>query len=112
MAHTTQDAKSILSDHKSRFDIELESIDPVVKTLWNSRLSREIFLEITNQCSTTGVLALALDLLCRNCWAFINSNTVKQNGRVDKKPMYDMGVTTRATRRLNAWQQANQQDWF
>ena len=84
-----------------------------MKTLWNSRQSREIFLEIVNTCSSTGVLALALDLLCRNCWAFVDANTAKQKGRSDRVSGYDAGSSSmRTTRRMNAWQQANQHDWY
>jgi hypothetical protein len=112
MAPAPRDAKSILADYNARFDIELESIEKDVKTLWNSRQSREIFHEIVNSCSTTGFLALALDLLCRNCWAFVVANTTKQKGR-DRTPGYDAEVPSmRTTRRMNAWQQANQGDWF
>jgi hypothetical protein len=113
MVPPTRDARSILTDLNARFDVELESIDKDVKTLWNSRQSRDVFLEIVKSCSTTGVLALALDLLCRNCWAFIDSNTSKQKGRGERVSAYDVGVPSmRTTRRMNAWQQANHQDWF
>lgn len=113
MAQCNRDAKSILSDHKARFDVELESIDKDVKTLWNSRQSRDIFFEIVNTCSTTGILALALDLLYRNCWAFVDASTSKQKGRGDRAPGYDAeGSSMRTTRRMNAWQQANHHDWF
>ena len=112
MALSNRDAKSILSDHKARFDVELESIDKDVKTLWNSRQSRDIFLDIVNTCTSTGVLALALDLMCRNCWAFIDASTSRQKGRGDRPSGYDAGSGMRTTRRMNAWQQANQHDWF
>lgn len=113
MVPSNRDAGSILSDHNARFDVELESIDKDVKTLWNSRQSRDIFLEIVNTCTSTGVLALALDLLCRNCWAFVDASTTKQKGRSDRVSGYEAGGSSmRTTRRMNAWQQANQHDWY
>lgn len=110
MALKSQDPKSVLADESLRFDVELESIEKEVKSLWNSRLSREIFHEIIRTSSTTGFLALALDLLCRNGWAFVDANGQKARRSVSG---FDVAPapSTRTTRRMNAWQQANQ-DWF
>jgi len=111
MALSPRDAKSVLDDPNARFDVELESIEKEMKTLWNSRQSREIFHEVVSTCSTTGVLVLALDLLCRNGWTYVESNQPKGRraaAAADASPAAGM----RTTRRMNAWQQANQQDWF
>eukprot|EP00546_Thalassionema_frauenfeldii_P016880 CAMPEP_0178899764 /NCGR_PEP_ID=MMETSP0786-20121207/3086_1 /TAXON_ID=186022 /ORGANISM="Thalassionema frauenfeldii, Strain CCMP 1798" /LENGTH=1483 /DNA_ID=CAMNT_0020570667 /DNA_START=44 /DNA_END=4492 /DNA_ORIENTATION=- len=67
MAAPTTSAKDILDDISMRFDVELESIEKNT-TLWNSRASREVFLHIMQESSTTGFLALGLDLIFRNCW--------------------------------------------
>merc|ERR1712130_519289 len=96
-------AKDILDNPEKRFDIELESIEKNT-TLWNSRQSREVFLYIMQESSTTGFLALGLDLILRNCWAYVNAN--KPSGR-RAVPLYEEPSvpTTRSTRRMNAWQQ-------
>jgi hypothetical protein len=50
-------------------------------------------LEIVKSCSTTGVLALALDLLCRNCWAFHTIQTHQsKRGVSERVSAYDAGV--------------------
>ena len=64
--------KNLLYDDISRFDIELESINNEVKGLWNNSDTREIFREIISSCKTVSILALGLDLICRNCQAYID----------------------------------------
>mmetsp|Transcript_11453 Transcript_11453/g.21693 ORF Transcript_11453/g.21693 Transcript_11453/m.21693 type:complete len:1552 (+) Transcript_11453:135-4790(+) len=64
--------KDLLYDHTSRFDIELESLGSDVKGIWNSSDAREIFQEIIGVSKTVSVLALGLDLICRNAQAYIN----------------------------------------
>lgn len=64
--------KDLLYDETSRFDIELESFGRDVKGLWNSSDTREIFREIISSSNSVSVLALGLDLICRNAQAYIN----------------------------------------
>jgi len=109
MISSTCSAKDVLDDINERFDIELESIEKNT-TLWNSRQSRDVFLYIMEKSSTTGFLALGLDLISRNCWAFANAN--KPRGRRAVSIIDTSSApNTRSTRRMNAWQQANQ-DWY
>ena len=63
--------KELLYDETSRFDIELESLARDVKGLWNSDDTRQIFREIISTSKTVSVLALGLDLVCRNAQAYI-----------------------------------------
>ncbi|KAL7554837.1 hypothetical protein ACHAWF_018379 [Thalassiosira exigua] len=69
---STLSGKELLYDNASRFDIELESLGSEVKGLWNNADAREIFQEIIKTCDTVGVLALGLDLVCRNAQAHID----------------------------------------
>ena len=64
--------KDLLADETSRFDIELESLGRDVKGLWNSYDTRQIFREIIASSKTVSVLALGLDLVCRNAQAYID----------------------------------------
>mmetsp|Transcript_18479 Transcript_18479/g.39986 ORF Transcript_18479/g.39986 Transcript_18479/m.39986 type:complete len:140 (+) Transcript_18479:4353-4772(+) len=64
--------KDLLYDNTSRFDIELESLGNEVTGLWNSSDTREIFQEIIRVSKTVSILALGLDLICRNAQAYIN----------------------------------------
>jgi hypothetical protein len=64
--------KDLLYDHTSRFDIELESLGNDVRGLWNSHDAREVFKEIIRVSKSVSVLALGLDLICRNAQAYIN----------------------------------------
>jgi hypothetical protein len=68
----TLSGKDLLYDHASRFDIELESLGADVKGLWNSHDAREIFKEIIRVSKSVSILALGLDLVCRNAQAYIN----------------------------------------
>jgi hypothetical protein len=124
------DGKSLLNDEAARLDIELESIDKSVNALWNSRESRAIFREIVGcesngsflccNCkvlcrslthyfpylyaatTTTGFLALALDLLYRNCRSYLDTNKLSEPRKSFAAP------APRMTRRMNAWQKANE----
>lgn len=119
-------ARATLGNPTSRFEIELESIEKTISGLWNSAESRAIFREIVSgrlDCAgvavvirllnknpfadsrTTSVLALALDLLCRNCRAFLDAHKMPEI-REARAPL-----PRRTTRSMNAWQQANQ-DWL
>ena len=67
----TLSGKDLLYDDVSRFDIELESLGHDVKGLWNNSDAREIFKEIIRVSKTVSILALGLDLICRNAQAYI-----------------------------------------
>lgn len=67
----TLSGKDLLYDNTSRFDIELESLGNDVTGLWNSSDTREIFQEIIRVSKTVSILALGLDLICRNAQAYI-----------------------------------------
>ena len=72
--NTLVNGKDILHDDMKRMDIELESITGVQYGIWNSIESRLVFLEIISQPETScGVLALGLDLICRNCDVYLKS---------------------------------------
>ena len=68
----TLSGKDLLYDDVSRFDIELESLGHDVKGLWNNSDAREIFKEIIRVSKTVSILALGLDLICRNAQAYID----------------------------------------
>jgi hypothetical protein len=120
--------KELLENRATRDDIELESLDNKnITGLWNTPESRAVFHEIVNSKScvvifilrivllltafadskTTGFLALAFELLCRNTTAFLAAHKLLN---VKEEPAHQ--PATRSTRRLNAWQQANAEaDW-
>ena len=125
---TQSDGKSLLNDEAARLDIELESIDKSINALWNSRESRAIFRAIVEcesirfpgavrRCGavpshvaslhslaskTTCFLALALDLLYRNCRSYLDKNKLSEPRKSFTTP------APRMTRRMNAWQKANE----
>uniref|UniRef100_A0A7S4JIP1 DDT domain-containing protein n=1 Tax=Odontella aurita TaxID=265563 RepID=A0A7S4JIP1_9STRA len=108
--HPPEDARSgkeLLDDEKLRVDIELESIGGQIKVLWNSRDSRHIFREIMSSCTTVGFLALGLDLIGRNCQAYLDGTkpvvTRKSTYRQSRQSSFEQPAVT--TRRMNAWQQ-------
>lgn len=103
------DAKKLLEDPITRNDIELESIEKDVPGLWNSPSSRAVFVEIVSNAKTTGVLALALDLLCRNTMKYLEKHKLHN---IRTQAYTDEYLPPRTTRRRNAWQQANHDDWF
>lgn len=112
---TPPDAKALLSDPLTRFDIELETIDKSVKGLWNSAATRAIFLEIVSSSTTTGTLCLALDLLCRNTFNYLQVHKLlsSRNYSASSSSIYDNNFedaapARRNTRRRNTWQQANE----
>jgi len=116
---TTRTAEEVLNDASLRIDIELESIEKGTKGLWNSRESRQIFRHIVEQCTTTAVLALALDLLCRNTHAYLETNKPARSssGRTRSAASENNYAAyapppMRMTRRMNAWQQANEENWY
>lgn len=107
------DVKAFLDDPAARLDIELESIEKI-PGLWNSPTSRAVYHHIVSEAKTTGFLALALDLLVRNTIKFLHTHKLL-NAASD----VDSGAVVsgrRTTRRMNAWQQQQQQlvegNWF
>ena len=103
------DAKKLLEDPLSRNEIELESIEKDIPGLWNSPSSRAVFIEIVSSAKTTGFLALALDLLCRNTMRYLEKYKLHN---VRTQTYTEEYLPPRTTRRRNAWQQANHEDWF
>lgn len=103
------DARELLNDPVSRTDIELESIEKDIPGLWNSPSSRAVYIEIVSNSKTTGFLALALDLLCRNTMKYLQKHKLHN---VRTQTYADEYLPPRTTRRRNAWQQANHDDWF
>lgn len=104
------DAIALLDDPVTRVDIELES-DKNTPGLWNSPASRAVYIEIVSKSTTTGVLALALELLCRNTLKYL-----KKHGLINTRSRELIAIEeefpSRRTRRRNAWQEANHDDWY
>jgi hypothetical protein len=97
--------RALLDNPSTREDIELESIDKALKTLWNSRASRAVFLEIMKTCQTVGFLALGFELLTRNTVAYIDANTVKGSAAAAEVRPYEAAVSSRGARRgATFWQ--------
>lgn len=110
VGNTEPDAKALMADPVKLVEIELESIEKTVPGLWNSPSSRAVFIEIVSSCKTTGFLSLALDLLCRNTLKYLQRHKLL-NTRNSYAASSHAPISSRATRRMNAWQQANQEDW-
>ena len=104
----TPDAVQLLEDPASRVEIELES-EKTVQGLWNAPSSRAVFIEIVTRAATTGLLALALELLCRNTQKYLKKHGLL-NTRTRETSFEEL--PSRRTRRKNAWQEANHDDWF
>lgn len=87
--------KDLLYDNVSRFDIELESLGGQdVKGLWNSLDAREVFKEIIRISKTVSILALGLELICRNSNAYIDrtkSSVVVQSAVLDNSSFATVG---------------------
>ena len=107
------DVAAMLKDSSTAFDIELESIEKNLPGLWNSPKVRTVFLFIVEQSTTTGFLALALDLLCRNTMKYLQThNLLNVRGNNDHHFQTSSSFEVpsgRTTRRMNAWQQQQQQ---
>jgi hypothetical protein len=99
--------RALLENPATREDIELESIEKGVKTLWNSRASRAVFLEMMKTCKTVGFLALGFELLIRNAVAYIDANTIKGTAAAADVRPYEAGASSRSSRRgMNTvWQE-------
>jgi len=119
----TNSAKEILEDDTLRCDIELESLGLAIGGLWHCKESREIFREIISTSTSIGIFALGLDLLCRNCQAYLEATkpTITRKA-VSSVSNYDQGMYTNSgrltrsafstdqpqqpsSRRMNSWQQ-------
>lgn len=101
------DVQALLSNPATRVELELETIEKSVPGLWNSTASRAVFIQIVSNCNTTGFLALAFDLLCRNTIKYLRKHKIldiKTEIEVDSFA-FD-AVAGRRTRR----QQANYND--
>jgi len=119
-------AKELLENDNLRSDVELESLGLKISGLWHCRESRLVFREIISTTDSLGILALSLDLLCRNCQTYLEATkpTVTRKS-VTAASNYDQGMyqaysssgrLTRSSysteqqttsRRLNSWQQQN-----
>uniref|UniRef100_A0A7S2YBB6 DDT domain-containing protein n=1 Tax=Entomoneis paludosa TaxID=265537 RepID=A0A7S2YBB6_9STRA len=106
------EGKVILEDTAMRELIELES-DKNVVGIWNRPASRAVFIEIVSNAATTGLLALALELLSRNTTKYL-----KKHGLLNTRTQYaveeDFASSSRRPRRKNAWQSsaADTEDWY
>jgi len=111
------DVESLLKTPSTAFEIELESLEKALPGLWNSPTSRAVFLHIVDKATTTGFLALALDLLYRNAVQYLvthNLLNVREGGDLSERGSTVTTSSGRATRtrRLNTWQQQQHQDDF
>lgn len=101
------DAEALLRDPTAVFDLELESMEKDLPGLWNSPTSRAVFIHIVGKATSTGVLALALDLLYRNTTKYLQNHkllNIKSESELS-------AMVPRNTRRRNAWQTMSA-DWF
>lgn len=110
------DVAALLKDRKAVIEIELESMEKNLPGLWNSPTSRAVFQYIVTGSKTTGFLALALDLLCRNTMKYLlTHNLLAVRGGESASAALATSTGSRTTRRMNAWQQQQQQiqgAWF
>ena len=88
--------RKLLTDPSARHDLELETIERV-PGLWNSPLSRTVFVQLVNDSSTTGFLALALDQLCRNTAKYLQAHK-QQLGKAGIGVSSTRGATAAASR--------------
>mmetsp|Transcript_16289 Transcript_16289/g.45491 ORF Transcript_16289/g.45491 Transcript_16289/m.45491 type:complete len:142 (-) Transcript_16289:35-460(-) len=102
-------AQELLDDAETRRDIELESLDSTVAGIWNSHASRAIFIEIIKNSQSLGFLWLGLELLVRNTRMYLEA-TKPTKAAASQETYYEQ-APVRVTRRMNAWQQANQNEW-
>ena len=123
---TFEITERLLNDPSFRSELELESIgQKKITSLWSSPKVRSVFQAIVENSPDVGILALCLDLLHRNCMAYIDANTVKKASRSNKGRVvdeyyyvdefdepYSAAQSSRrsGSRRQNAWQQ--QQEGF
>lgn len=119
------DGTEVVTNPSRRVDMDLESIEKTVVGLWNSPTSRAVYLEIVKESKTTGMLALALDLLVRNTMKYLQNSKTVATTRSSRSNANTADTTSsstnnynnyadrpvRSTRRMNAWQQQQQQDY-
>jgi len=74
----TSNVQELLANPEARHDVELET-EMGIPGLWNNLTCRQVFLEIVKTCPTTGLLALALDLLCRNTVRYLQMHKLWNN---------------------------------
>jgi len=91
---SSSEARQTVFTPEARFNVELESIGNDVTGLWNSPETRSIFLEVTKSTTSIGVLALALDLLCRNCKVYLDKVSVSSR--------WSSNVSIQETARVNS----------
>jgi len=112
---STMSGKELLNNRSTREHIELESIETSVSGLWNSKGSRNVFLEIVSNSKSVGFLTLALELMCRNIRSYLTANGVKGTSTATSTSQggYEQHTARplRTTRRMNAWQQAQEAEW-
>jgi Williams-Beuren syndrome DDT (WSD), D-TOX E motif len=120
------DGTEVLTNPAKRGDMDLESIEKNIVGLWNSPSSRAFYLEIVKGSKTTGMLALALDLLVRNTMKYLQNSKTVSSTRSSRSNNLTTDATSsstnnynnysvrpvRSTRRMNAWQQQQQQQDF
>ncbi len=116
-------AKELLEDENLRCDIELESLGLKINGLWHCQDSRAVFQEIISTSDSLGIFALGLDLLCRNCQAYLEATkpqaVTRKSSSAYHQPTYDQGTYTASgrltrsaystdqqttSRRMNSWQ--------
>jgi len=105
----TLSGRNLLYDNTSRFDIELESLPNEAVGLWNNSDAREIFQEIIRVSETVSILALGLDLICRNAQAYI---TRTKSSVVQSKVMEHSSGTSTGRRRAAAQRPGAYSDFF
>jgi len=103
------EARLLLTDLSKRIDIELESIERNTVGLWNSSTTRMVYRELVVSAESTGLLGLAVDVLCRNTLAYL-----QRNGRSSSKSSVYEGErvtyigprrTTRSTHQPNYFEE-------
>eukprot|EP00525_Craspedostauros_australis_P013865 CAMPEP_0198111212 /NCGR_PEP_ID=MMETSP1442-20131203/3193_1 /TAXON_ID= /ORGANISM="Craspedostauros australis, Strain CCMP3328" /LENGTH=252 /DNA_ID=CAMNT_0043767565 /DNA_START=9 /DNA_END=764 /DNA_ORIENTATION=+ len=104
----TLSAQEMLANADTRRDIELESLEKTVSGIWNSHASRAIFIDIMKNATSLGFLWLGLELLVRNTRAYLDAT---KPAKATQQESYYEQAPMRVTRRMNAWQQANQNSW-
>eukprot|EP00549_Striatella_unipunctata_P025697 CAMPEP_0118724858 /NCGR_PEP_ID=MMETSP0800-20121206/32824_1 /TAXON_ID=210618 ORGANISM="Striatella unipunctata, Strain CCMP2910" /NCGR_SAMPLE_ID=MMETSP0800 /ASSEMBLY_ACC=CAM_ASM_000638 /LENGTH=175 /DNA_ID=CAMNT_0006633505 /DNA_START=293 /DNA_END=820 /DNA_ORIENTATION=- len=112
--------RDLLDDDVFRADIELESALNGAHGIWNTKETRNIFHEIVQSSTTTGLLSLAFELLCRNCDTYIKATqppprasrrqTAIEAQQLQQQLQQQQIQPRVMTRRMNAWQMAQLED--
>jgi len=124
--NSSRSGRDLLEDKEFIFEIELESLGQKINGLWNSKEARLVFREVVSSSTSVGFVALCLDLLCRNCIAYLGAtkaNVTRNQSSYYDQAAFTMGRMTRSSlnydsqqdapppsnpRRMNAWQQRQQ----